>query len=227
MGSTATLTDSYKRPVTLVSARTILIFLRQLPIYFKFPKLFFLDFFLSYYFLFFYTDKAYFQEQIKTDLPQPDLTYGELPYDAFSQVLRHIRISPKSVFVDLGSGKGKLAFYMHLRYQIRAIGIEVIPTFVKACRAVVTHYNLKKISFIQNNYLTMNLQKGTLFFVSTTCLSNDSYRTLISRLTQLRVKSIVISTSQPLDHPDFKLAKTVPVTFSWGKGTVYIQKKIR
>ena len=85
----------------------------------------------------------------------------------------------------------------------------------------------KNIFFMNQDLLEAPFRKGTLFLVSLTCMSQETLKGLLSRFSECRKNTIVLTTSAPLNHLDYKLKKTLVVSFSWGKGHVYIQQKMR
>ena len=132
-------------PIRLFSFQTFVSISRNFLIYIRFPFFFFLDFFLGYFYLFYYSENQYLQEKKNSEKPFMDLTYGELPYHSFRDVLKHIKVSSNSTFIDLGCGKGKLVFYMNKRFGMRSIGYDVISTFIRTSKALVKRYSLKNI----------------------------------------------------------------------------------
>lgn len=46
------------------------------------------------------------------------------PYSALEQLFRHYTLDKTDALVDFGSGKGRVAFYIHHRFHIPVVGIE-------------------------------------------------------------------------------------------------------
>ena len=51
------------------------------------------------------------EEGIRDD----NLTYGELTFDGMASMVKNVGLTPDDVFVDLGSGTGKLLVYVAIR----------------------------------------------------------------------------------------------------------------
>lgn len=46
------------------------------------------------------------------------------PYKALDRLFQHYKLSKTAKLVDFGSGRGRVAFYIHNRFQIPVVGIE-------------------------------------------------------------------------------------------------------
>jgi len=203
----------------------ILLSILSLPQYLRYPKLIIIDGILFYYYNTAFSGSKSQKEKSETNRPFPDLTDGDTPYVTLSQAFRYIPIRPKSVFVDLGCGKGKIVLFVALKYGIRSIGIDVMPTYIKVATYLAKKFKIKKAEFIEANFLEMALDKGSIFYVTPTCFSKESKKELLFKLGNLRKNTIVISSTFPIKHPSFKVKKKLKVLYSWGKGQLYIQKK--
>jgi hypothetical protein len=113
---------------------------------------------------------------------------------------------------------------VHKKYRIPAVGLELMPTYVKVAQKVVQMHKLAKIAFMQADVLQADLSKGTIFFLAGTCFSGPSIVKITKKLEQLPVGTIVITTSFALNSPLFTLRKKLCVPFSWGMGHIFIQE---
>jgi hypothetical protein len=62
-------------------------------------------------------------------LTKPHLTYGEFPLASVARLLSQLPLGPDDVFVDLGSGGGRLVLGVSMLWpQLRAcMGMELLP----------------------------------------------------------------------------------------------------
>lgn len=59
--------------------------------------------------------------------------YEATPYAALDRLFEHYRLRQNAAVVDFGSGRGRVAFYMHHRFRLPVTGIEVHDkTFTEA-----------------------------------------------------------------------------------------------
>jgi SAM-dependent methyltransferase len=107
------------------------------------------------------------------DLPDdgPDLPRGCVPYipcsvDALSRMVEQARVRSSDVFVDVGSGLGRAAAFVHLLTGAGVIGIEVQSRLVSAARDLTTRLLLSRVSCIEGDAarLTRFIAIGSVFF---------------------------------------------------------------
>lgn len=141
-------------------------------------------------------------------------TYGEVTNVGARQLFDYMGIidDPGSVFVDLGSGCGKLVLQAGLELQVPSFGVELDPERHEVA--------LKHLSTIQND---------TAEFVTLEC--DDLFEFDVSEATHVYVSSLcftdemMVRTSQKLFHeaPNLKCAATLkklPSAQSWGEPRV-------
>lgn len=153
------------------------------------------------------------------------LTYGETSWFGIASSLRMVEAGPEDVFVDLGCGTGRNVFFAHARYGMRAIGIDLIPSFIHNAREVVKKLNLSGIEFRQINIFETDLRAATIVYVTANCLDQEWLARLIELLHTLPPGARVISTARAIPSPDLKLLYTQKQFFSWGMDTVYIHQR--
>jgi methyltransferase family protein len=74
-------------------------------------------------------------------------------------------IGPNDVFVDLGSGLGKVAMAVHLLTGARAIGIELQPDLAARARAEASYLGLKGVTFLEGDALNADVDDATVVFL--------------------------------------------------------------
>ncbi|OMP66491.1 class I SAM-dependent methyltransferase [Domibacillus epiphyticus] len=55
--------------------------------------------------------------------------YEPTPYKGLEQLFSRCELAAEDGFVDVGCGKGRVAFYVHCRFQASVVGIEMNPAF--------------------------------------------------------------------------------------------------
>jgi hypothetical protein len=107
------------------------------------------------------------------DLPDdgPDLPRGCVPYvpcsvDALLRMVKQARVRSSDVFVDVGSGLGRAAAFVHLLTGAAVIGIEVQSGLVCAARDLTTRLVLSRVSCIEGDAVTLTgfIAIGSVFF---------------------------------------------------------------
>lgn len=62
------------------------------------------------------------------------------PYKALVQLFKHYKLAKTDRLVDFGSGKGRVAFYIHHRFQIPVLGIEAQEDVINQARQNKSRY---------------------------------------------------------------------------------------
>lgn len=199
----------------------------QFPVYLRAPRMVAIELSLFYFYHGHYSPTRYDREVADLSLSKSELTYGEASYGIIERAFSKIKL-PKSkhVFVDLGSGHGKLVFYVNQRFGIRSAGVEIVPTFVKAATKLAKVKGIKDVRFIEKDFTHAKISSGTIIFVSLTCMGRSQMAKLRTNLMQLKKGAYVISLSQPLNHRHFKVVDEFDGRASWGKCRVYVQRKL-
>lgn len=74
-------------------------------------------------------------------------------------------VTKDDVFVDLGSGLGKVAMLVHLLTGARTHGVEIQPALVARARTSAERLGLDGVSFEEGDARTAHLDDGTVFFL--------------------------------------------------------------
>ena len=102
------------------------------------------------------------------DLPRGCVPYIPSPADALLRMVDEARVTSADVFVDIGSGLGRTAAFVHLITGAEVVGVEVQAGLVDAARDLVSRLHLSRISFVQGDAGTAqsdSLTRGTVFFL--------------------------------------------------------------
>lgn len=149
-----------------------------------------------------------------------ELTYGEILLPTLSHIFQKYNLGEEDYFIDLGSGRGKVVLFAAI-HNIPALGIEFVPELVEAaCYASGQGY--KYAQFVQGNFLKEELQQGTVFWLSGTCLKQDTRMQLCRKLQKSSKNAILFSVSVPL--PGLPILEEVSAWTTWGRDRVYVQR---
>ncbi|MFC1771076.1 methyltransferase domain-containing protein [Candidatus Margulisiibacteriota bacterium] len=181
-----------------------------------------------YYFFNYSVARINFEKGHIYDIVNKDeLIYGEVPSYALRKILANIPINKNNVFIDLGCGKGKTVFFVNQAYGLRSIGVDVVPTYIRAAQVIRDKMQLENITFLKDNILNTDLSKGNIFLLSWTCFTQKT-RDLITHKLEKEIPkdAYVITTTHAIQSACFKELKSIYAPFSWGKGYAYISKKM-
>ena len=111
------------------------------------------------------------------------LTYGEILTPSVDYLLGLIKLTADDVFLDLGSGLGKLCMQVFMRSKVKKVyGIEAYePRYLDAVSAGKKAKRKKpelfrgerELNFLQDNFLTFDFAQATVIFMCSTTFGSD------------------------------------------------------
>ena len=147
-----------------------------------------------------------------------DIVYGEMNYIGMNKLHKHIRKknSKLNVFLDIGSGRGKLCFYMEPMMK-KCIGIEVVKERHNDALQLKKKLKSKNVKLYNTDFLTKNIKYGkkdqVFCWISNLCFSEHLTNSIYLKLLQTLPKgSIICSSKIPKELTHFKQYK---VPMSW------------
>lgn len=153
--------------------------------------------------------------------------YGETEFSSMEKILNEFNISRDLVFADLGSGRGRLSFWLRLvRGQKYVIGVEQFPLFVERAKKIQNWFTISNLHFLNGLWDEISLQGAEVVYLYGSALEPDVIGSLAKRLLTLPRGTKVITTSYSLDEffpGKFKLEAKTKARFIWGNAYVYLQ----
>jgi len=130
--------------------------------------------------------------------PDESLPRGAVPYlpaaiDDVLAALAGVPVGPTDVFVDIGSGLGRVVLLAHLLTGAKGVGIEIQKGLVQAARHVASELGLADVSFRRADAAELELE-GTVFFLYSPLTGEPLRRVLISLRNLAERQRIVICT---------------------------------
>lgn len=101
------------------------------------------------------------------DLPRGCTPYLPCSVDALLRIVEQAPVDSSDVFVDIGSGLGRAATFVHLLTGAGAIGLEIQSGFVVASRHLARRLNVSRVSTVHGDAakLVGFIPIGTVFFL--------------------------------------------------------------
>ena len=185
--------------------------------YYKYPYLGLVDWKLFIYY-FFYNPyrvvRKYFQKKGEKNPYQ----YGETPIGVMEKLIELAGgIKKFQYFADLGAGRGRIAYFVHRKYQCRVFAFEQVELFVKKGKKI-----FDKIEFVHGDFLEKDLSMMDLIYLYGTMMSEKQILKFVKKI-KGSTKVITISYSLTDYDSRFKILGTTSVVFPWGKTKGYIQ----
>ena len=162
-------------------------------------------------------------EGLKVERPETlyRLTYGETTWFGIDAMLKRVGARPEDVFYDLGCGTGRNVFFAGLVYDMKAVGVDLLSSFIDYATQTAQQNQLEKIHFVQQNIFETPLHEASIVFVTANCYDQETMPMLVKRLEDLKPGSHLISTHRSIPSSRLKVTGTQKLPFSWGVDTVY------
>jgi len=177
--------------------------------------------------------KISFEGKRKLSYFDKSLTYGEILFDSFYEMLKKVQPKAGEAFYDLGSGTGKAVFATHLLFPFsKTVGIEIIPELYYASKNILEKYekeirpkileknNQQRIDFILGDFLKINFFDADVVFVNSTCFQNELINLLEDYFFYLKKGVRIIMLTKGLTAKSFYLIDSLTYKQSWGETTV-------
>jgi precorrin-6B methylase 2 len=181
----------------------------------------------------------YSPEEVKNYFNQAVcLTYGEVEYLSLIAFAQKIHLGPNDVFLDLGSGLGKICASILLGTPCKeAIGIEAALGLHEQAIKVLPKLNVflepedKKITLCQGNFLSPqflpHIQRATVVFINSTaftCELLDKIGLMLNHCPFIRA----IFSFKPFANLNLPFSQSISIEASWDTvlGRLYASKTI-
>ncbi len=144
--------------------------------------------------------------------------YGETPLKAIDALIEAAGgLKKYQYFADLGAGRGRLCYFVQMKYQCKVFAFEQMQTFVEKGQKLFPN-----VHFVLGNFLNKDLSSIDLIYLYGTMMTENEILTFVEKI---RGKTKIITISYPLSDYDsrFKVLKKVNVKFPWGNTVGYVQ----
>jgi SAM-dependent methyltransferase len=153
--------------------------------------------------------------------------YGETPLTTLAHIAKECEIGPSDSVLELGSGRGRGAFFLSLWTGCTVKAVEWIPPFVKVAKEIADLCKITTVSFHCSDITEMETDDASCVYFCGTCFDDVLIHKIAQKLERLKKGARVISVSFPLTEysSSFTLKKQFQGSFFWGKTEIYLQER--
>lgn len=154
-------------------------------------------------------------------------TYGETPLTTLHLIAKKCQLSPTDQLIEMGSGRGRGAFFLSHYFGCSVHGVERIPLFVTKANEIIKKTGSDRIQFTCGEMQEVDLSFATVIYLYGSCLEEEEILNLIQKFDQLSSHVKIITVSYPLTDysAQFKVVEQFAAPFPWGEATVYLNIK--
>lgn len=161
-------------------------------------------------------------------------TNGELLYPSVHKLLAITPLTPSDIFVDLGSGTGKIVLQVFLTTAAQeARGIEIVPQLHSLSVNVEQQVRQDlpalftedhRLRFISGDFFQTPLAGATVVLVNATCFGQDILYPLSKILDNTPTIHTVWSTRPLCQLQRLRTEKIIPIECSWSSSLLYLSR---
>ncbi len=159
-------------------------------------------------------------------------TYGEILYSGVDKLLSNVALKEQDVFVDLGSGLGKLLLQVFLKSSVgKAIGIELASELHQQALLAadkVQHElpgffsNQRQLEFLQGNFLEIPFMEASVMLLGSPCFGVKLLEELGEIFNRVPGLHTVMSLRPIPNLQRLRFKKAIRVECSWDSALCYI-----
>jgi len=157
------------------------------------------------------------------------LTYGEIIAPSVDYLLSIIELTEDDVFLDLGSGVGKLCLQVLMRSTAKKVyGIEA-----HEIRHSISEHAWKKVKrkrpyfgksnreliFLKDNFLNFDFSPVTVIFMCSTCFGHELMESIATKINDAPLIRIAISMKEIPNLSRLSLYKKIDIKTSWNESS--------
>lgn len=150
-------------------------------------------------------------------------SYGETPLTTGYAILKALPLSNHTVYVELGSGRGRLGLFMSSFLPGKIICLEANPLFCKRLKKIKHKFSLSNLEIFQTDYFEIPL-KGDIFYLCDLFISEEEVKILVNNICKNNDFAILITVGFSLSFMHIQPLKVLKGDFLWGKSEIYIQE---
>ena len=154
--------------------------------------------------------------------------YGESPLSVYQTLIQVTNLSEKSLFLELGSGRGRGLFFTHFFSGCQSEGVEFVKPFCKLSNQLIHQLNLKKVKVHQKNLYRYQLDKADVIYFCTTLLSEAEIEVFLKQLRFCKPTAKIVTTSFSLSEysTNYQTTFEFEERFLFGKVSVFINELV-
>jgi hypothetical protein len=175
-------------------------------------------------------------EKENAQLEKVFLTYGEILFPSFNEIIKCMDISENDVFYDLGSGAGKSALQFFLKTPVKkVIGIEANEK--RSASSLKVYKQVKRefpelfeggriLKCLPSNFLDVDISDATIIYTCSTCFNTDLLADIGKIVDKCpNIKYLITIPSVTYDYAGIScklpIEKVVDIECSWGHTKFY------
>lgn len=153
-------------------------------------------------------------------------TYGETPLTTMEKIVKAFNIPKGSKWLEMGSGRGRLPFFLSQVMGMRVTGVENVPPLYEISIKAYRMFKPHDVEFLLEDFFLTSFAGYDVIYLFGTTLSEEKVEFLTKRFMETKKGTKVITVSFPLDVKGFEVMSVIPCRFDFGETDVYLQVRV-
>eukprot|EP01039_Chlorochromonas_danica_P008188 gene8190-9033_t len=178
---------------------------------------------------------------IKEEIDHDSMVYSEVYLPSFARLILSLRdygisFDDKAVFIDVGSGIGKLVIAASIFNMFsKCVGIEIVGSLHRKALEFQTVFGKNfrspldrcETAFLNGDGTYLDWSYASLIFIHATNFGFDMMKRITNISQRMPVESVLmLVNNRLLDEKCFELARIVTIETTYGSGQVFIYRKM-
>ena len=151
-------------------------------------------------------------------------TYGQTPLSTMRRVLTLASAQQGQTFLELGSGTGRFCMVAARLLGMRAVGVELLPSFVRSAASIAAAQQLP-CRFVQADLFDVSWSQADLLYLTATTFSDALMARVSDKCGELKPGACLVSLTRPPTASGLVQEAMEVLDFSWGPGTVFVHRR--
>jgi SAM-dependent methyltransferase len=153
-------------------------------------------------------------------------TYGETPLTTMDQIVQAFQIGADAHILEMGSGRGRLSFFLSQIKGFTVTGIENVPALYQIAFKAYRLFKPKNVDFVLEDFFLTSYENYDVIYLFGTTLSDEKIDILCKRFREVKKGTQIITVSFPLPSDDFEVMQVISCRFDFGAADVFLQTRV-
>lgn len=157
-----------------------------------------------------------------------ELKFGETPVRTVGKILAALPpFDSEDTIADLGCGRGRAAFYFHLLSGAKAVGYDVVGSYIQTARTVARQMGCADgVRFYDKDLRDVDLRDYSLIYACALCFGEETRQTLLKALLQATPGAWIVTVGWRPQHERLEQKAQFCAPFSWGKAGINVAQLV-
>lgn len=152
-------------------------------------------------------------------------TYGETPITSMDKMVKAFQIEKHHHILEMGSGRGRLAFFLSQIVGCKVTGVENVPALYQISQKAYQLFKPKNVDFLLEDFFLTQVNHFDVIYLFGTTLSDEKLDILTKRFEECPKGTKIITISYPLHSSQFEVTSVITARFDFGETECYLQIK--